>query len=151
MVRKLTLVRTIDSRLPSIDEARRGLGGRGSSDARAGTRVQLIDPRLGPIEGVIVFASSDEHDVWIGEGRFARVPARHTVAIEGADRSLDAVEADARAFAQLSEGTRVRYLDRAGREHHGVLAEKCRYGALISDGSRIHAVAFRLIRPLSDA
>lgn len=132
---------------PSVDDARAALGGRASTGPEAGARV-----RIGGSEGVVVFASASERDVWIGEGRFQRVAAD---ACEPAPRAssaeLDPVAADARRFAGLAEGDAVRYRDRHDREHEGQLVEKCRYGALVLRAdARVVAVSFRRVAPAAD-
>ena len=58
------------------------------------------------------------------------------------------VAADARLFLTLDEGHPVRFLSRDGSSHDGVLAERCRYGALVSFESRLFAVSFRRLWPL---
>ncbi|MDQ3033168.1 MAG: hypothetical protein M3Y87_12185, partial [Myxococcota bacterium] len=95
--------------------------------------------------GVVVFTSTSERDVWIGEGRFQRVTAAACEPAGSAPHpELDAVAADARRFAAMSEGDPVRYRDRHDRDHEGQLVEKCRYGALVlGEGERILAVSFR--------
>lgn len=150
MVRKIplpTVGGAIDLGPPTIEQARHGLGGRASTEGRAGARVRVADPRGGLVEGVVVFASATEDDVWIGEGRFRRVPPAQCIVLERGDPALDGVEIHARRFAGLREGEPVSYLDRSGREHEGTVVEKCRYGALVADGSRIVAVSFRRVAP----
>lgn len=56
---------------------------------------------------------------------------------------LQAVAADALAFAQLAEGDPVRFLGKDGAVSHGVLAEKCRYGALVAADDKVFAIHFR--------
>lgn len=149
MVRKVplrTLGGAIDLGPPTIEQARAGLGGRAATEARAGLRVRLGDADAA-VEGVVVFASPREDDVWIGEGRFKRVSPGDWVASDRSDPSLEPIEADARRFAALGEGAPVTFVDRMGRSHDGTLVEKCRYGALVSDGARIVAVSFRRIAP----
>jgi hypothetical protein len=127
---------------PSVDDARAALGGRASTDAGAGALV-----RLGATEGVVVFASATERDVWIGEGRFQRVATATCVPSDGASRpDLTPVASDARRFAALAEGDAVRVRDRSDREQDGRLIEKCRYGALVlCEEERVIAVSFRRI------
>ena len=126
---------------PSVDDARAALGGRASTViSSAGARV-----RVASSEGVVVFASTSERDVWIGEGRFQRVAAAACEPIEPTPHAeLDAVAADARRFAAMSEGDSVRFRDRQDRDHAGQLVEKCRYGALVlGEDARVIAVSFR--------
>lgn len=138
---------------PTVDEARASLGGRASSidasTAGAGAIVRIVEGPGQGARGVVVFASEHERDVWIGEGRMRRIAAERCAEIEGpAPAPLEPVAADAARFAALSEGERVRYLDRLGRTHAGTLVEKCRYGALIeADDARVLAVGFRRIAP----
>lgn len=126
---------------PSVDDARAALGGRASTViSGAGERV-----RIASSEGVVVFASTSERDVWIGEGRFRRVAPAACEPIEPMpDPELDAVAADARRFAAMSEGDPVRFRDRHDGDHAGQLVEKCRYGALVlGPDERVIAVSFR--------
>jgi hypothetical protein len=141
---------------PTVDQARETLGGRASTDHTAGARVRVGSVRGAAIEGVVVFGSERERDVWIGEGRFQRIAAGdcETLSLGDpalGDRALDAVADDARRFATFVEGAAVRYLDRSGRAHEGTLVEKCRYGALVmGEGGRILAVGFRRITSTVD-
>ncbi|AKF07404.1 hypothetical protein [Sandaracinus amylolyticus] len=136
----------VPTRAPTVDEARASLGGRASTSPEAGALVQVIEASS-RVSGVIVFASAEERDVWIGEGRLRRVARSSCVDAEGPmDPALAPVAADASRFAALSEGTRVRYHDRRGVAHEGTLVEKCRYGALVeSSAGRVLAVSFRRI------
>lgn len=150
MVRKVplrTLGGAIDLGPPTIEQARDALGGRAATEPRAGRRVRVHDASGALAEGVIVFASPREDDVWIGEGRFRRVSPADCVPLEGGDPALAPIAADARRFAALSEGAAVTFVDRGGRPHEGTMVEKCRYGALVAEGTRIVAVSFRRIAP----
>jgi hypothetical protein len=128
------------SRSPTVDAARKRLGGRGESDAGAGDLVAFGSDQL----GVVLFVKGDDLEVWIDDGLVRRLG-------RGATRAADAVVSKqladiadaARAFAQLAEGARVRYRDDV-RIAEGTLVEKCRFGALVerADGS-IVAVGFR--------
>lgn len=136
---------------PSVDTARAALGGRAPS-ASGRCRVEEIGARVrfttGGAEGVVVFASESERDVWIGEGRIRRASAAECAPIAEPARpdALTEIAGDARRFALLAEGDPVLYLDRLGRAHRGTLAEKCRYGALVAtDDGRVLAVAFRRV------
>lgn len=135
----------IELATPTVDRARESLGGRASTDADAGQRVRMTDDAR---EGVVVFASGGERDVWIGEGRIRRARVELCEPSGSADVALDAVAIDARRFATLAESAEVGFLDRAGGVHAGTLVEKCRYGALVlaSDG-KIVAVSFRRLAP----
>jgi hypothetical protein len=125
---------------PSVDDARAALGGRASTGPGAGELV-----RVGALEGVVVFASATERDVWIGEGRFQRVDSASCAPADGAPRAdLAPIASDAIRFAALAEGDAVRVRDRRDREQDGRLIEKCRYGALVlCEGERVIAVSFR--------
>ena len=142
--------REVPSGPPSIDDARLALGGRVSTAIpRVGALARFRDARGGEVEGVVVCDTTDELDVWIGEGRLQRLPAaRVTLVPLGADHALADVGADARVFVSLAEGRRVRFLTRSGSSLEGVLAEKCRYGALVSHEGRVLAVSFRRLWPL---
>lgn len=127
---------------PTVDGARAALGGRAATLEGAGAVVRMPSGRL----AVVVFVAPHEQDVWIGEGRFAR--ATESLEPAPATPELEAVAADARRFARLSEGDPVRYLDRSGAPHEGTLIEKCRYGALVlAPDERVLAVSFRRVFP----
>ncbi len=130
---------------PSLDEARRQLGGAWVGGPDIG-RVVRIHGGIDRV-GVVVHATPTERDVWIGRGRVQRVePARLSPADAGAEH--DELIADARVHASLSEGDRVLYETDDGGYAEGVLAEKLRFGALIGtpDG-RVVAIGFRRIAP----
>lgn len=145
-VRTLGAVR-IPSGPPTVDDARASLGGRASTDPRAGVCVSIVERGGVRTTGIVVFASGEERDVWVGEGRFRRADAASCEPAETAtDDSLDAIAEHARRFAALSEGDAVRYLDRDDHAHEGQLVEKCRYGALVlAPDGRVLAVGFRRI------
>jgi hypothetical protein len=130
---------------PTVDEARASLGGRAATSPDAGCVVRVGGAGTAAALGVVVFASPEERDVWIGQGRLQRVSSERCEPVEGpVDPSLGEVAADAARFAALSEGVEVRYLDRLGKAHLGRLVEKCRYGALVEDtDGRVLAVSFR--------
>jgi hypothetical protein len=104
--------------------------------------------RGAPARGVVVCVHEDERDVWIGEGRFVRTRAEDLTPTD--DASLEAVAGDARLFGGLHEGARVGALTKDGARREGVLAEKCRYGALVVVEGKVLAVSFRRIVPLAD-
>ena len=132
---------------PTIDEARAKLGGRAESGPRAGEVVD-VDGAAGSM-GVVVFALDDEAWVWIGEGRLKKCSATTLVAHAGEPpRELSRVAADVRVFASLREGARVRYVADAAEMREGTLAEKCRFGGLVTTASgTVVAVAFRRLWP----
>lgn len=133
---------------PTVDRAREALGGRVTSEKGAGVVVVVTMKRGAPARGVVVCALGDERDVWIGEGRFVRV---HAADVEPAsDPALDAVASDARLFSTLREGARVRAIAKYGARRDGILAEKCRYGALVAVEGKVLAVSFRRIVPAAD-
>lgn len=134
---------------PKVDEARAALGGRARSSALAGALVHVTTPARGQQLGAVVFADETSVDVWIGDGRIRRVrSADVSIASDVGVHPLVAVAADARVFATLFEGARVRYLSPTGVTLEGTLTEKCRYGALVLglDG-KLLAVSFRRLFP----
>ena len=150
----------VDAR-PSLETARRRMGGRARSAAGIGKLV-LLEGAI----GVLVFASDDEHDVWVegsvegdaertvesvGERGIVRraKPALTSSFVGEAPVALAKVAADIRVFATLAEGDRVRYEATGGVMAEGLLLEKCRFGALVAapDG-RILAVGFRKLWPV---
>jgi hypothetical protein len=129
-------------RSPTVDAARKRLGGRGESDPGAGDLVAFDGDRL----GVVLFARGDDLEVWIDDGLVRRVRRGETRAADAVvSKQLASIADAARAFADLAEGTRVRFRDEV-RTEGGTLVEKCRFGALIEreDGS-IVAVGFRRV------
>ena len=129
-------------RSPTVDAARKRLGGRGESDPGAGDLVAFEGDRL----GVVLFVKGEDLEVWIDDGLVRRIRRGSTRAADAAiSKQLSDVADVARSFANLSEGARVRYRDDV-RTAEGTLVEKCRFGALIerADGS-IVAVGFRRV------
>lgn len=137
---------------PTVDEARQKLGGRASTSAIAGEIVGVPTSAGGVQAGVVVFASGDDRDVWVGEGKIRRVVAGQLVpAPVPADALLAPVAADARLYASMHEGQAVRFLAHDGAMRAGQLVEKCRFGALVLAGDdKIVAVSFRRLWPASD-
>lgn len=141
---------------PSVDEAREALGGRIEAGLRspheAGALIHFRDVRGNDVEGVLVFAAADALDVWVGEGRFHRVPQTRVKSVgpnAPTDHPLADVAADALVFAQLHEGARIRFVDRKNAMQAGTLVEKCRYGALVENEAKtILAVSFRRLWPV---
>ena len=146
---------TVSHDAPSVDEARVALGGRVEAVnlrgvMKLGALVHFVDVRGKALEGVLVFASLEGADVWVGDGRFHRVPDARMRGSEVTchGHPLADVAADAHVFAMLPEGARVRFVDRKGVMQLGLLVEKCRYGALIeNEDKRILAVSFRRVWP----
>lgn len=130
---------------PTVEAARKRLGGRGSSEPGVGALV-VVTTRYGvDKDGVVVFVRGDEVDVWIADDTVLRTtPTRVRPMTAAAPRHLAAVAADSRAFAALVEGRRVRFSDGNGATGEGMLAEKCRFGAIVArdDGSLV-GVGFR--------
>ncbi len=142
--------RDVGPSAPSIDQAREALGGRvgGQASPRVGRGARFTDSRGRAQEGVIVCETEGTTDVWIGDGRFQRLASgRCDGLVLDAEHPLADVAADARVFASLAEGSPVRFVSRDGKESEGHLAERCRYGALVSSGGRVMAVSFRRIWP----
>ncbi len=131
---------------PTVDDARQSLGGRASTTNDAGRAVVLKNGLV----GIVVFASAESFDVCTEDGRFYRTrPDQVTDAATELPESMQSIAADARIFATLDENRRVRYQRSRGKLEEGLLAEKCRYGALIAtDDGRVLAVSFRRLWPL---
>ena len=146
---------SVDAR-PSLETARRRMGGRARSAGGVGRLV-----RLDGDVGVLVFASDAEDDVWIerGVGSAAetgvvrRAKAGVILPFTGdAPPSLQRVAIDIQMFATIAEGDSVRYEAADGVMAEGRLLEKCRFGALVAapDG-RILAVGFRKLWPVASS
>jgi len=135
---------------PSIDAARKQLGGRAATTADAG-RVVSLDGEGGVSGvGVILYASPTEVDVWIDEGIVRRTRPEECSTFHGlVGDDLAVLAADARTFSRLREGQSVRYESRSGQTGEGALVEKCRFGALVlRDDGKLMAVGFRKLWPL---
>jgi hypothetical protein len=144
---------------PTVDEVRKRLGGRASTESGAGELVLLTTPGGDELPGVVLFVAGDELDVWVEQpgtqvtialgGGVVRRARRADVSPLRSLPSKDllGVASDARVFAGLLEGQRIRYQagDTLGE---GTLVEKCRYGALVEreDGA-ILGVGFRRLWP----
>jgi len=153
MDRKLSLPLSLGSpsRRPTVDEVRKRLGGRASTEAGAGDVVVIMTERGRERVGVVLFVRGDELDVWIESGVVRRVRRVSTRPAEVAGaKAVAAVANDARAFAALVERQRVRFQHESGIGE-GVLVEKCRFGGLIerSDGVMVGA-SFRRIWAASE-
>lgn len=137
-------------RLPSVDAARRNLGGRGATTLDAGRIVALDGAGGVTVVGVVLFASAGEIDVWIDGGIVRRTRSEEARPFLGVvPDELVALAADASLFARLREGQRVRYEARRGELAEGAIVEKCRFGALVlRDDGKIMAVGFRKVWPL---
>lgn len=130
---------------PTIEAAREALGGRLATERGAGEVVIVSMKRGADANGVVVCVNGKSRDVWIGQGRFVRTSVERLRPLRDAIEDLDAVATDARRFAALREGDRVRALKRDGTMVDGVLAEKCRYGALVAKDDAVLAVSFRKV------
>lgn len=132
---------------PSVESAREALGGRLATERGAGELVRVQMRRGGDAAGVVVCVSGESRDVWIGEGRFVRTSLDRLTPLDDPDPALREVAVDARRFATLREGDAVRAFRRDATTLDGVLAEKCRYGALVRAGEGVLAVSFRRVIP----
>lgn len=136
---------------PTVDVIRRRLGGRASSGEGVGQVVRLrgsTPERL----AVVLFTRGLELDVWVGGGVIRNTRRLSTVSVPPSSPSIPQdmaeVARDARVFASLTEGQRVRFTLGDGRAGEGTLAEKCRFGALIlTDDQRVIGAAFRRVAP----
>jgi hypothetical protein len=136
----------------TIDSVRDRLGGRGESLPGVGALVRIPSGGGTTRPGVVLFASEDRFDVWIGSRQVRRVLRSD---VEPCDEpptdEMLVVSSDARVFSQLQEGTHVRFNPAAIRHDEGTIAEKCRYGALVrrADGSLV-GVGFQKLWPVGD-
>lgn len=136
---------------PTVDAARKKLGGRASTEAGAGDVVAFADERGLARVGVVLFVRGEDLDVWIDGGLVRRVRRRETRSPDGAvPPALAAIAIDARRFADLAEGQRVLYRHEEA-VGEGALVEKCRFGTLVerADGAVI-AVGFRRVWAAAD-
>lgn len=132
---------------PSLDEARRALGGPWVAGLDVGACVALTSGGASRV-GVVVHGDADERDVMVEPGRVHRVAASRLTPAPSTP-ALDAIGADARVHASLEVGQRVAYEARDGSVGEGALVEKLRYGALVGDDEgRVHAVGFRRVSPI---
>lgn len=136
---------------PSVETARRHLGGRGSTTAEAGGIVSIEGKGGVAAIGVVLFASESEVDVWIDEGIVRRLAPWQVTPFAGVvPETLLQLAADAKAFAELREGQRVRYATKGGVASDGAIVEKCRFGALVlREDGKLMAVGFRKVWSLS--
>jgi len=139
------------AKAPTLDNARKRLGGKANRSPRTGAIVRLIDEAKGVASiGIVLYADENELDVLLGERTLRKTKPELTLPAGG--ESVDAaLLADVRLFASLEEGQRVRFAEASGSAD-GVLVEKCRYGALVAkDDGKILAVGFRKLWPVSKA
>ena len=132
---------------PAVDAVRKRLGGRAATEEGAGEVVSFRDDRGFERTGVVLFARGAEIDVWCEGDLVRRLRREEARAADGAlDAKVFEVSRDARAFAALGEGDRVRFQHTQG-PGEGRLVEKCRFGGLVerADGSLL-GVGFRRLQ-----
>ncbi|WP_437592578.1 hypothetical protein [Sorangium sp. So ce1000] len=154
-----------------MDAVRERLGGRASSEPGVGELVLLTTAAGKAVPGVVLYRGGTTVDVWIDttttasstqdearvsgptgavtrQGLVHRArPVDLAPLRAAAPESLVAVAADARVFAALSEGQRIRFQD-GGDLAEGALVEKCRFGGLVQrDDGTLLGVGFRRLWP----
>lgn len=160
-----------DAAKPTVDAVRERLGGRASTEPGVGELVLLTTAASKALPGVVLFRRGATVDVWVAAPEATssvqdKTKPSHSVrsmAQRGlvhrarpadvaplrapAPESLMVVAADARVFAALSEGQRIRFQD-GGELAEGTLVEKCRFGGLVQrDDGIIVGVGFRRLWP----
>jgi hypothetical protein len=131
---------------PTLEKARRRLGGRASTDGSAGQTVRFLGE---DVTGVILFGSDEQCDVLLESGTVRRTKPELVAGAPPEERFLRLM-AEVRLFGRLREGERVRF-EQDGHAEAGLLVEKCRYGALVAkDDGKILAVGFRRIWPVEN-
>ncbi len=143
--RPLPVTSSAAARPPSVDEARRRLGGRAVSLPGVG---EIVVTPAGV--GVILFVETDTFDVWTGDGAGRRVPRGSCRALlDSPQDALAMIASDARVFASLQEGQPVRFSRSETASDDGVLVEKCRYGGLVerADGV-VMGIGFQRLWPV---
>lgn len=129
---------------PTLERARKRLGGRASTGTYAGTVV-----RLDGGEGVVLFADESEVDVLVDETTVKRTARSDVSPAPDAHGPLASLAGHVLVFARLEEGERVRMETEDGMVE-GLLFEKCRYGALVAkDDGSVLAVGFRKLWPVA--
>jgi hypothetical protein len=136
-----------------VESIRQRLGGRELSTPGAGEIVLIPLPTGEERSGVVLFATAELLDVWLGLGTVRRVPRDQVQpCLETPAHELMVLASDVRVFVGLNEGQRVRCGSREGRLDEGRLLEKCRYGALVErDDGVIVGAGFQRIWPAIDA
>ena len=148
MVRKLPVL----PKKPSIDAARTRLGGTALGHAQPpglapGVVVQFEEDG----EGVVIFASIIEVHVLLDPQRMRRFAPAELAVHEGG-HDLGYLATDAKIFGMLHDGQAIRYAGDDGTMVDGVIAEKCRWGALIQRGDgTVLAIGFRKLWPRAGA
>lgn len=137
---------------PTVEQARRALGGRASASRPGGDVVLVAGAGAERAAGVIVFRDEREAFVWIGDGVLRRLPLDHFEPHPGPiPPELASVAADARLFGSLAEGERVRFERSDGDLGEGTLVEKCRFGGMVElDAGGVMAVIFRRLWPVPE-
>lgn len=153
MARRLTLPLTerLVSSLgtPTVDAIRKRLGGRSSTEPTAGRLVRIVaTDRV----GVVLHEREGILDVYTEKGFVRRTPIGEVAPAHAPAGDLGGVATDARVFATLAEGQRVRYQTSESAMAEGKLVEKCRYGGLVErDDGAIVGVGFRRLWPAIDS
>ena len=130
---------------PTLERARKRLGGRGSTGAFAGTVVTLDETT----DGVVLFADDDEVDVLVDDTTVKRTARSQVSPAREVRGALASLAGDVLVFARLEEGQRVLLSTDEGMIE-GLLFEKCRYGALVAkDDGAVLAVGFRKLWPVA--
>jgi hypothetical protein len=138
-------------RAPTLENARKRLGGKAGRSAQTGAVVRLIDEvRDTPSVGIVLYGDEHELEVLVARQLLRKTKPELTLPAE-VDSVDAALLAEVRVFGALEEGQRVRFADGSGTAD-GLLVEKCRYGALVAkDDGKILAVGFRKLWPISKA
>jgi hypothetical protein len=130
-----------------MEAARATFGGRGRSARGVGEVVSFARDDA-TVTAVVLFVEELERDLCEPDGTLTRRRADECApAVDVTDPAIVQLAAEARAFALVDELERVRF--RVGATvDHGMIAEKCRFGALVmrDDGS-LEGVSFRDINP----
>jgi len=133
---------------PSVDNVRKRLGGRASTETGTGDVVSFSTDGGIHQTGVVVFIRGDELDVYVSENLVRRIRRDAAKSTDAAlNPSFVAIAESARIFEQLTEGQRVCFKN-GEHTHEGTLVEKCRFGALVErpDG-KIIGLGFQRLWP----
>ncbi len=142
-------------RKPSIDAARTRLGGTAQGHALPPGLAPGVVVRFGPDDderGVVIFASIIEVHVLLDPSRMRRFPPAELEVHQGA-HAFEELATDAKIFGMLHDGQAIRYAVDGGTMIDGIVAEKCRWGAIITrdDDDIVVAVGFRKLWPRASA
>ena len=135
----------------TVDAVRSQLGGRAESLPGIGEIVAIKSTDHSEA-GVVLFVSSTHFDVWYGGSQVRRTPRELIEPYIGdVSHELMVVASDARVFAALQEGERVRFSPGEDGHDEGTLSEKCRFGGLVlrDDGVMV-GVGFQRLWPASE-